>query len=259
MSRNGLLSSQKAFTLIEILIVIAIISILAAILFPVFARARENARRSSCMSNLKQIGLGMMMYTQDHDERFPPTIPGTWRKRPEDYIVNTDKSMPSGHFLINDQGASPQTKNFVTWMDLIFPYVKNVQVFKCPSHKASDTNPSYGYNTSLNTKPGTDGVGPAVGLSLAAINRPAEIVMNLDYPNLSGFSASANSYCDPSGGWRNPSNINYKSMWPHLEGGNVSFTDGHVKWHARESSDICIQTTPRTSHANQPNWNPGLN
>ncbi|RYG63911.1 DUF1559 domain-containing protein, partial [bacterium] len=64
-------SRKGAFTLIELLVVIAIIAILAAILFPVFGRARENARRSSCLSNMKQIGLGMMQYTQDYDEKFP--------------------------------------------------------------------------------------------------------------------------------------------------------------------------------------------
>jgi len=68
---------RKAFTLIELLVVIAIISILAAILFPVFARARENARRANCMSNLKQLALGMMMYTQDYDEKFPNYVGDT--------------------------------------------------------------------------------------------------------------------------------------------------------------------------------------
>jgi prepilin-type N-terminal cleavage/methylation domain-containing protein len=68
--------SHSAFTLIELLVVIAIIAMLAAILFPVFGRARENARRSSCQSNLKQIGLGIMQYTQDYDERLPARVIG---------------------------------------------------------------------------------------------------------------------------------------------------------------------------------------
>ncbi|HEX8834883.1 MAG TPA: DUF1559 domain-containing protein, partial [Abditibacteriaceae bacterium] len=70
---NVLRTARRGFTLIELLVVIAIIAILASILFPVFARARENARRSSCQSNLKQIGLGIAQYTQDYDERTPAT------------------------------------------------------------------------------------------------------------------------------------------------------------------------------------------
>src|SRR5688500_3211019 len=69
--RRNAVRKNRAFTLIELLVVIAIIAILAAILFPVFARARENARRASCQSNLKQIGLGVMQYVQDYDERYP--------------------------------------------------------------------------------------------------------------------------------------------------------------------------------------------
>ena len=67
-------SKRKAFTLIELLVVIAIIAILAAILFPAFARARENARKTSCMSNMKQIGLGSMQYTADYEETYPPGV-----------------------------------------------------------------------------------------------------------------------------------------------------------------------------------------
>lgn len=94
--------ARKAFTLIELLVVIAIIAILAAILFPVFARARENARRSSCQSNLKQIGLGILQYSQDYDEKF----------------------VPCG---LNIGGQSP-------WAEVVQPYMKSKQVFRCPSN-----------------------------------------------------------------------------------------------------------------------------
>lgn len=94
---------RQGFTLIELLVVIAIIAILAAILFPVFAQAREKARRASCVSNLKQIGLGFMQYTQDYDETMPIAAYDMWNRQ--------------------------TTK----WMDIIQPYVKSTQVFDCPS------------------------------------------------------------------------------------------------------------------------------
>ena len=100
---------RKGFTLIELLVVIAIIAILASILFPVFARARENARRSSCQSNLKQIGLGLLQYTQDFDEKMPLVYVGQISRGPGDRY--------SGY----------------TWHDCIFPYVKGEQLFNCPS------------------------------------------------------------------------------------------------------------------------------
>jgi prepilin-type N-terminal cleavage/methylation domain-containing protein len=97
----------NGFTLIELLVVIGIIAILASILFPVFARARENARRASCQSNLKQIGLGIMQYTQDYDERFPNAgsaydLPGpvdaTWDLVIQPYVKST--SPGSCRFLV---------------------------------------------------------------------------------------------------------------------------------------------------------------
>jgi prepilin-type N-terminal cleavage/methylation domain-containing protein/prepilin-type processing-associated H-X9-DG protein len=95
---------RTGFTLIELLVVIAIIAILAAILFPVFARAREQARKANCLSNLKQVGTAILMYAQDYDERVVPVATGTC------------------------PGA-----NAFGWADLLFPYVKNTKVFDCPS------------------------------------------------------------------------------------------------------------------------------
>ena len=106
-------NATKAFTLIELLVVIAIIAILAAILFPVFARARENARRSSCLSNMKQMGLGLMQYTQDYDEKYP--CPGDTGYDGEER--NTDGSAAKA-----------------SWRQKIYPYVKSTQLFACPSN-----------------------------------------------------------------------------------------------------------------------------
>src|SRR5271165_4979340 len=98
-----MVSRKKGFTLIELLVVIAIIAILAAILFPVFAKAREKARQASCLSNEKQLGLALMQYLQDYDER----LPAVW-----------------------DGFRSPETN----WGIETYPYVKNLSVFSCPSN-----------------------------------------------------------------------------------------------------------------------------
>jgi prepilin-type N-terminal cleavage/methylation domain-containing protein/prepilin-type processing-associated H-X9-DG protein len=97
---------RKGFTLIELLVVIAIIAILAAILFPVFAQAREKARAISCVSNMKQLGLAILMYTQDNDEYFP------WSQ--------------------NDAVAYTSTNNSGHWQTMVLPYVKSTGVYGCP-------------------------------------------------------------------------------------------------------------------------------
>jgi prepilin-type N-terminal cleavage/methylation domain-containing protein/prepilin-type processing-associated H-X9-DG protein len=214
----------KGFTLIELLVVIAIISILAAILFPVFARARENARRASCMSNLKQIGLGVMMYTQDYDEKYPPDVnsSGTVAK-PED-----------GWWY------SPGGVNWIFWQQTIYPYTKNDQIYICPSKDISAyTGVSrflyggYGINTLLSTPSNRT---PA---SLASIQLPASTYHIIDATNWriepyyaveynSGFGQVPGTASLIKKGPASPSADLESGR--HLEGVNVEFADGHVKW-----------------------------
>ncbi|RYG69486.1 DUF1559 domain-containing protein, partial [bacterium] len=152
----SLFQRRRAFTLIALLVVIAIIAILAAILFPVFGRARENARRSSCQSNLKQIGLGLMQYTQDYDETFPGNN------------MAYTATGPSGVYS-------------VTWDTVIQPYLKSSQIMVCPSDSVSQrvTHGLYGANASRSYTGTRQVMGdfflapPSLPLNLAALQASA--------------------------------------------------------------------------------------
>jgi prepilin-type N-terminal cleavage/methylation domain-containing protein/prepilin-type processing-associated H-X9-DG protein len=135
---------KRGFTLIELLVVIAIIAILAAILFPVFAKAREKARQSSCLSNSKQIVLACMQYFQDYDEcvlHYRHELPG-----------NTN----------------------ISWRHMVDPYVKNSQIWTCPS---ANTEQGYGWNYQYLGWPGQGGTSGSAASSLAQVTEPAETVM----------------------------------------------------------------------------------
>ena len=164
---------SSGFTLIELLVVIAIIAILAAILFPVFAQAREQARKTSCLSNAKQWGLGILMYIQDYDEAMVQS---------ENY----------GAPLLRADGS--HYREYQPWPALVQPYVKNKQMGICPDNKeisfiTGGLNRellycSYGLNYGyLGNFAGNDPFGQGylwTPVTLAAINRPANTVMLAD-------------------------------------------------------------------------------
>jgi prepilin-type N-terminal cleavage/methylation domain-containing protein/prepilin-type processing-associated H-X9-DG protein len=214
---------RQGFTLIELLVVIAIIAILAAILFPVFARAREKARQASCQSNLKELTLGLLMYVQDYDERFPPER--TWT------------------------GSGTEWH----WHEKIFPYVKNAQIYTCPSRPGGGNltisptppggnawwatsnfagiNVGYGYNFWLGWPR------PERGVALAQIQGVAYCMAFGDnaHPGhaccgpcqRTQFANVCGTYCNP------PADLwtNSDAYTRHSGGSNISFVDGHVKWY----------------------------
>ncbi len=214
---------HSAFTLIELLVVIAIIAILAAILFPVFARARENARRASCESNLKQVGLGVLQYVQDYDERFP----------------------------IGVTAAAATAGTPYGWAEAIQPYLKSTQIYQCPSETTSP--PSLGTTIPVSQIAGyTDYYANSnvLGNSQAAMNNVALTVFAGDggiaTTNMTGtttYPESGRYMCNgvsctvdgsapttiatvTTGG--TPAVLNSGAQ-RHLETTNVLFADGHVK------------------------------
>lgn len=215
---------KQGFTLIELLVVIAIIAILAAILFPVFARARENARRASCMSNLKQIGLGVMMYTQDYDELYPPA-------------TATIAQTPQGGFWST-------TYNFWFWPQIIYPYTQSTQVYFCPS---SDSNATFSasqtsnYGANLMIMREVESSPTYIPLSLATVNSPATKYLIMDAgkwrmdpvhvtTTSSGWAWLPGSGPSGATGFYATSQPSDWNSGRHFDGVNVAFADGHVKW-----------------------------
>lgn len=201
---------RGGFTLIELLVVIAIIAILAAILFPVFARARENARRSSCSSNGKQIGIAMSQYLQDNDERYP----------------------------VADHEAIP----VYAWSEPLQPYIKSEQVFQCPSMPKAGPHPvprtDYIVNGFFSH-----------GLSQAKFNDVVQQIMVteraeglavLDYHPWveEGETTFDETVFDNIGKTR------------HFDGSNYVFADGHVKWLKFESTKAPQASDPEVPSYN---------
>lgn len=259
----------RGFTLIELLVVIAIIAILAAILFPVFAQAREQARKASCLNNTKQLGLGAMMYVQDYDETYPCN---SWDTP---YIPTTDTDSRSATY-----------PSAMIWMWRIMPYMKSRQILVCPSDpnpketswKGYDANPnptcddawgiptpiSYAHNQHLFGYGGA----PAIGVcgpgpccfgpppdwaayyqpqSLASVPSPASTYMIADYGRNSMETwwinnLRASNYTlvyneSAPGGGATVDNVEpwasrrlLQNASRHMLGSNITYADGHAKW-----------------------------
>jgi prepilin-type N-terminal cleavage/methylation domain-containing protein len=243
---------NRAFTLIELLVVLAIIAIIAAILFPAFARARENARRASCLSNMKQIGLGMMQYTQDNDERYPPEWHSDDANHATSTEIDTDSSKPSGVFT-----ASGDSKHYLTWMDFIFPYVKSTQIFICPS-VTNKTVASYGYsiafsgyNTSYRsfTNVAATDYTKNVPISKAAVVRSSEVICIMDYSSPFSYTVTPPNVRDKA------KNATQMTATPHLDGGTTVYADGHAKWRSRATMVANIGSTDANCPQNLPTSN----
>lgn len=197
------------FTLIELLVVIAVIAVLAALLFPVFAQAREKAREATCLSNVRQMGLAVLMYTQDYDERLP-------------------------------LAATATQTGFLNWHHLVDPYVKNKQVWVCPSTDLSIRDIygnlvcHYGFNSYyLNQNVDPNNVytlNNASGISLAAVQRSSHTVMLADVRGIQGRVPENHLST-----YLLPPSLPDADYWGrpdarHSAGVVVGLLDSHVKW-----------------------------
>ncbi len=225
---------RHAFTLIELLVVIAIIAILAAILFPVFAQAREKARQTSCLSNVKQIGTAYVMYLQDYDENFPPHV--TERTAP--------KSVPD-----TEQDRAPYS-----YKTKLEPYTKSKQIFKCPSGVEWPTpgpgkwfTTDYGNNHNEANLPNASHQADYAGTGtidlrdfgfnettpLASIASSANFIVIGEAGRASGTPSRGGLYPQP---WAfddskfTEDKQQARFLPRHNGGGNLAYADGHAKW-----------------------------
>ena len=213
---------RKGFTLIELLVVIAIIAILAAILFPVFAQAREKARQSSCLSNLKQIGTATQMYAQDYDERM-----ASW----------TFANYPAGMWGSPENNAYGWSMAFYFWQ----PYLKNNQIYTCPSANDNFVGPtgnatypqynmSYGYSEYI--------YNPGFGNSkLAALAGSPYGVAKIAIIGESRFAGIYNDWDNGNTGGTGQIPTNYlarvalaNNTKPRHDGSQFCYADGHAKY-----------------------------
>lgn len=194
-----MISKKKGFTLIELLVVIAIIAILAAILFPVFAKAREKARQTSCTNNAKQIGLAILQYIQDYDEKLP---------------YGQVDSVPVTYTL----------RGLRTGASVLDPYIKNTQVGECPSGRVGE-----GYGWIYSHMPYRTLYTPEF-IKLAELTAPAEVMFFTENTVDANGNLSNWAYCPINNFHAGNGALNGLIAKRHNDGSIGAFADGHVKW-----------------------------
>jgi prepilin-type N-terminal cleavage/methylation domain-containing protein/prepilin-type processing-associated H-X9-DG protein len=254
-------SATRAFTLIELLVMIAIIAILASILFPVFARARDKARQTSCLSNLKQLGTATLAYVQDFDETWPLTRP----------VTNGVNESAATAWPASDTFTTPSPTTRSVWHNALEPYTKSWAIWACPS--GDDWNMfnepesalgqvrfSYALNAYMNAWPEGQIVRSAETAVLVEMPKDRRVrkyvpVISAPYQN-GGSIPSGPSPCSdtpvPYQFCRETNTIWYLdnagymgsssgTYWVHGEGTNSVYADGHAKW-ARNPSKAALWT-----------------
>ena len=209
---------RAGFTLIELLVVIAIIAILAAILFPVFQRVRENARRTACLSNMKQLGLGVVQYTQDYDERMPNATDG-----------NSGNATLGGWMYYS--GFNTPNVNFDPVRGSIYSFTKSMGIYVCPDDSAAQSShDSYALSSCVAS-------GTAKPAGATNYVRPGK--------GLSSFDNSAGTllFCEEASGSANQGTndayLNYTLdhiSLRHSGGSNMAFVDGHAKYYLLDTA-----------------------
>jgi len=248
----------KGFTLIELLVVVAIISLLAAILFPVFARARESARRASCLSNVQQMGLAMMQYVQDYDETYPLYYYKLPDGTPASYL-------PDGLIWVGDVGTAR-----IYWPQMLYPYHKSLKVFWCPSSSIANAsvgngpvvpvNGQYGANLNILTA--------ATPLKMAAVNSVASTYIFMDAGTIGvdqtrAIASGGNVFYIPGIGDAGgdcssitgtlSAYVQDCKSGRHFGGVNMAFADGHAKW---LKSSVVMQQAREMAAGSSSAWNP---
>jgi len=248
---------RKGFTLIELLVVIAIIAILAAILFPVFQKVRENARRASCQSNMKQIAVATIQYTQDADEQYPISV--AFNTKTNTWGYNASYAVPT-YWRAESFTTYPMRESY--WANSLQAYLKSFAVYTCPDgqeYRVPGLNyatPPQHWATMSYAMNGNLG-----NLKMAAVSSPAFLVMYTENHGSTAIAGQAltfpTPYCpDPASpcvyvqpsapgvcatAANGSSNKWYVSVSPfnamvHSSGGNYAYTDGHVKWMRHDSN-----------------------